>query len=396
MRLSEERLLTAFEEMERWVFGERTVQFAQARARRPARRRPSPLDPDHFWGVGIGLKQKKGIWTEEVCVRVFVSRKLPRDQVPEEVFVPPEVRGVPTDVVAVGSIRALLSLPSPRFLTPQQATFRLRSLLALPLLRKWMAHEPSLALLEADRRNVLWSIRRFAAPCSRQRHRRLPRPVPCGVSVGHFHIMAGTLGYLVQDSKERWFVLSNNHVLADNNEGKVGDPILQPGPFDGGKNTPSYRIAQLSAFVPIHFDGRPNQLDAAIAETDADQVQPVLCSIGQVEGIGAFRQGLLVQKHGRTTGRTQGLIVGVHETLWVDYDGKTARFDRQLSIAGGRTPFSDGGDSGSLIVDLQRRAIGLLFAGSDTETYANPIRPVLRAFKVRLFGDSGRGTRGEG
>jgi hypothetical protein len=155
MRLSEERLLTAFGEMERWVFGERTVQFAQARARRPARRPPSPLDPDHFWGVGIGLKQRKGIWTEEVCVRVFVSRKLPRDQVPEEVFVPPEVRGVPTDVVAVGSIRALPSLPSPRFLTPQQATFRLRSLLALPLLRKWMAHEPSLALLEADRRNVL-------------------------------------------------------------------------------------------------------------------------------------------------------------------------------------------------------------------------------------------------
>ncbi|MFA0766732.1 MAG: hypothetical protein OXFUSZZB_000060, partial [Candidatus Fervidibacter sp.] len=322
--------------------------------------------------------------------------KLPKGKVPDEVFVPPEVRGVPTDVIGVGSIRAFASLPATRFLTPDQAHRTLLQLLALPSLRIWMAHEPSLSLLEADWRNVLWSIRRFAAPCSRQRHRRLSRPVPRGVSVGHFHITAGTLGYLVQDSKGRWFVLSNNHVLADNNEGKVGDPILQPGPFDGGKNTPSYRIAQLSAFVPIHFDGRANSVDAAIAETDADQVQPVLCSIGQVEGIGAFRQGLLVQKHGRTTGRTQGLIVGTHETIWVDYDGKVARFDRQLSIAGGRTPFSDGGDSGSLIVDLQRRAIGLLFAGSDTETYANPIRPVLRAFKVRLFGDAGRGTRGEG
>ncbi|MFA0771054.1 MAG: hypothetical protein REDVDVYQ_001574 [Candidatus Fervidibacter sp.] len=396
MRLSEERLLTAFEEMERWVFGERTVKFAEARARRPARRPPSPLDPDHFWGVGIGLKQRKGIWTEEVCVRVFVSRKLPRDQVPEEVFVPPEVRGVPTDVIAVGSIRAFASLPAPRFLTPDQAHRTLLQLLALPSLRIWMAHEPSLSLLEADWRNVLWSTRRFAATCSRRRHRRLPRPVPCGVSIGHFRITAGTLGYLVCDSKGRRFILSNNHVLADNNAAKFGDPILQPGPFDGGKNTPSYRIAQLSAFVPINFNGRPNSVDAAIAETDTSQVQPVLCSIGTVDGIGAIRNGLLVQKHGRTTGRTQGLIVGVHETLWVDYDGKTARFDRQLSIAGGRTPFSDGGDSGSLIVDLQRRAIGLLFAGSDTETYANPIRPVLRAFKVRLFGDAGRGTRGEG
>jgi hypothetical protein len=55
--------------------------------------------------------------------------------------------------------------------------------------------------LEADWRNVLWSTRRFAATCSRRRHRRLPRPVPCGVSIGHFRITAGTLGYLVQDSK---------------------------------------------------------------------------------------------------------------------------------------------------------------------------------------------------
>jgi len=384
MRFSEERLLTAFEEMERWVFGERTVKFAQARANRSPRRRPSPLDPGHFWGVGIGLKQKNGVWTEEACVRVLVSRKLSKGKVPDEVFIPPEVRGVPTDVIAVGSIRSLASLPAPRFLTPDQAHRTLRQLLASPSLGKRMAHEPSPALLDSDWWNVLWSTRRFAAACSRQRHRRLPRPIPCGVSIGHFRITAGTLGYVVEDSTGRWFILSNNHVLADSNEAQEGDPILQPGPFDGGRNSPSYRIARLSTFVPIHFDGHSNRVDAAIAETDASHVHPILCSIGTVDGIGTIRQGLLVQKHGRTTGRTQGLIVGTHETIWVDYDGKVARFDRQLSIAGGRTPFSDGGDSGSLIVDVQRRAIGLLFAGSDTETYANPIRSVLRAFKVRL------------
>ncbi len=73
-------------------------------------------------------------------------------------------------------------------------------------------------------------------------------------------------------------------------------------------------------------------MDAAIAETDARYVRPILCSIGTVDGIGTIRQGVLVQKHGRTTGRTQGLIVGTHETIWVDYDGKGARFDRQVSI----------------------------------------------------------------
>ena len=54
--------------------------------------------------------------------------------------------------------------------------------------------------------------------------------------------------------------------------------------------------------------------------------------------------------------------------------------------------FSQGGDSGSLIVDADRRAVGLLFAGSDQGgsngkglTYANPLRAVLEALKVDLF-----------
>ena len=53
--------------------------------------------------------------------------------------------------------------------------------------------------------------------------------------------------------------------------------------------------------------------------------------------------------------------------------------------------FSDAGDSGSLIVDDQLRAIGLLFAGGDEGgsnkkglTYANPIEQVLDGATSRL------------
>jgi hypothetical protein len=55
-------------------------------------------------------------------------------------------------------------------------------------------------------------------------------------------------------------------------------------------------------------------------------------------------------------------------------------------------PFSQGGDIGSLIVDADRRAVALLFAGSDLGgsnglglTFANPIREVLDALKADLF-----------
>ena len=60
-------------------------------------------------------------------------------------------------------------------------------------------------------------------------------------------------------------------------------------------------------------------------------------------------------------------------------------FENQIEVEGtGPSPFSRGGDSGSLVVNTRRRAIGLLFAGSTTGgsngkglTYVNPIGDVL-------------------
>lgn len=64
----------------------------------------------------------------------------------------------------------------------------------------------------------------------------------------------------------------------------------------------------------------------------------------------------------------------------------------QVEIASQWRPFSDGGDSGSLIFSsADRRAVGLLFAGSPTGglfgtgvTYACPIRAVLSATETEL------------
>jgi hypothetical protein len=54
-------------------------------------------------------------------------------------------------------------------------------------------------------------------------------------------------------------------------------------------------------------------------------------------------------------------------------------------------PFSAAGDSGSLIVGRDRRAVALLFAGSDQGgangrglTYANPIHSVLQRMNIEL------------
>jgi hypothetical protein len=96
-----------------------------------------------------------------------------------------------------------------------------------------------------------------------------------------------------------------------------------------------------------------------------------------------------VQKYGRTTGHTVGRITGINATLDVDYRGNVARFTGQIMISG--DGFSTGGDSGSLIVtkgllQADRRPVGLLFAGSPTNTVANRIDLVLDRFGVTIDG----------
>src|SRR5439155_1575707 len=79
------------------------------------------------------------------------------------------------------------------------------------------------------------------------------RPAEGGVSIGHYRITAGTLGVLARRGG-RPVILSNNHVLANGNAGAIGDPILQPGPVDGGRLQDA--VARLTDFVPIHFNER--------------------------------------------------------------------------------------------------------------------------------------------
>lgn len=105
-------------------------------------------------------------------------------------------------------------------------------------------------------------------------------------------------------------------------------------------------------------------------------------------------EGLLVQKVGRTTGETRGRVTAFElDNVVVEYDIGNIRFDDQIEIEGaGNDAFSDGGDSGSLIVDQNCGAVALLFAGGDTGgsngkglTYGNPIQAVLDALKVDLL-----------
>ena len=192
-------------------------------------------------------------------------------------------------------------------------------------------------------------------------------------------VMSGTLGCLVKDkATHEILILSNNHVLANSNEAKKGDSILQPGPYDGGKKAKD-TIGTLERWVEIKFGKEANLIDAALARPKSQKlVKPEIMEIGAPLGTIKPKLGMLIQKSGRTTGYTAGKIKDISATIKINYDQKVALFKNQILT----TNMSQGGDSGSLVLDMKKRAIGLLFAGSDVVTIMNPVLEVIRLLNV--------------
>ncbi len=368
---------------------------------------PQLLSKKNVVGVAVGYKASKGEKSGDLSVVVLVQAKQPLSALAVEDVIPPEVDGMLTDVYEVGLLKAQLD-PTQRI-----------------------------------------------------------RPIPCGVSIGHYQITAGTLGVLVTDkvSGDK-LILSNNHVLANSNLGKKGDAILQPGPIDGGKN-PADMVATLERFITIHYtddvitpeppptpdpgptpDPNPNptpnpggttgcdvvssfvtvanaiaallgsqkrvtsttleslaasqtvaaptpvastvsasavpenRIDCALARpVDPSQFTGEIVTIGNVSGTKPATLGMRVRKYGRTTQYTEGNVTLLNATVNIAYGAKTARFVGQVVTEA----MSQGGDSGSLIVDAtESRAVGLLFAGSDLATIFNPIDTVLSELNVTL------------
>jgi hypothetical protein len=233
---------------------------------------------------------------------------------------------------------------------------------------------------------VIGRVRALSSPAPGELQRRV-RPLRPGLSVAHPDVSAGTLGGFVRVDG-RLAVLSNNHVLAASDAARIGDPVLQPGPADGG--TSRDQVGSLTAFEDLSAV-RANLVDAAVAVLDTGiEAEPGDLPggplAGPIPGSLDIEPDELVEKVGRTTGHTRGRITAVEvDGVAVQYDEGVYVFDDQIEVAGRAGAFSQGGDSGSVIWRSRDRApLGLLFAGSSTGgdggagvTFANPLSTVL-------------------
>lgn len=321
--------------------------------------------------IGQGYKTVNGEETKEKCIVVGVTDKVSKSSLKRKDVIPQTLNGVKTDVVKTGVIKAL---PRKKRSTEVRAQ-------------------------DIDPTNKF-------------------RPAMPGISIAHYLVTAGTFSCVVKRDNQR-MILSNNHVLSHCNDAQIGDAIYQPGPIDGG--TSNDHIADLYDFVPIVFTsggggggGNPtcpiakgvayffnifprifgwkhrlcayaesdyNEVDCAIAKplNDADIVDEIN-QIGVPQGIVEPALNMEVQKYGRTTKYTSNRIRQTNVTVRVAYDNKYGVFVNQL-ITGN---MSAGGDSGSAVLNMDNKLVGLLFAGSSDITILNPMVKVFEALNLSL------------
>ena len=195
------------------------------------------------------------------------------------------------------------------------------------------------------------------------------RPIVAGVSAGCEGVTAGTMGAIVFDNATGDpMALSNNHVFAaisttTQANVRMNEPIIQPGRADSGTISDTFAI--LKRYVPIDME-KDNLVDAAVAAITSDAYGAILGDgddLVVVKETAPARTGIKVMKYGRTSGWSEGKIIGVdsHTDVNMSHTGspKWARFVDQISI----NIIGKPGDSGSLIIDEEHRAIGLLSAG---------------------------------
>jgi hypothetical protein len=241
----------------------------------------------------------------------------------------------------------------------------------------------------------------------RRRLTRRTRPLHIGCSIGHLDGGAGTLGAFVELKDGSPAILSNNHVMALFNYAETRDYIYQPGRQDVRRQLAGNRIARLKDFVPLSRAQR-NQVDSAIAVLREDISyhgniipkglrHPKHGSTLKLGDPLDLTAGTVVNKIGRTTGFTRGIVKAIAlDNVSVRTPIGNLMFDDTIEIEwfSNKKAFSKPGDSGSVVfVEDDLSVIGLHFAGGYLKrgakkigvSYSCNIRTALQDYGVSLM-----------
>lgn len=367
-------------------------------------------------GVAVGYKETDGEMTDELALAVLVEEKKPAAQLTADDMIPKEINGMQTDVYEVGFIEAFQSSPRSRFrpvIPPgvSMGHFKITAGTFGALVKDANTNE----VLLLSNNHV------FAASNDALVGDVILQPGP---------VDGGSRPDDVVAHLERFIRLRFVDDPPSPPPSPPSPPPSPPSPPPSppvppppspppppGTGTPSCDIAAVFAslgnilaklngserrvqVVDAHAAASPgtatrvatafatpeNQVDCALARpVTVSMFSDEIRGIGRITGAIPASLGMRVRKSGRTTDYTEGTVTLINATVNVAYNTsigqRTARFTGQVFT----TAMSQGGDSGSLIVDANsQNAVGLLFAGSNVATIFNPIDLVLNALNIKF------------
>ena len=304
------------------------------------------LEDENVSSVGIGYKIKKGKRTRQLCLQFTVKSK------PEESGSLPE--GVTTQLIPEELEIGGEMIPTDVLERDYEASFQVMKL------------EDVMEI--ADRKQ------------------RLDPLIP-GISVSHPSGTAGTLGMIVFDRQTGDpCMLSNWHVLHQS-VGKIGDIVVQPGPFDDNRieENPAGRLLR------SHLGAAG---DCAIARIEDRDFETEIIELGVTPSrMARVELDDKVIKSGRTTGVTSGQVRRIDVMARITYSGVGPQtiggFEIEpLDTAPPDFEVSMGGDSGSVWMIANSNGTptdilaGLHFAG---ETRSNPDEHALACYAHAVF-----------
>lgn len=318
-------------------------------------------------GVSLGLRERAGeLVPDETVLRVYVTRKLPVEELPPGAELPVDYAGVPIDVHEV------TPLPPPSYAHEDKA------------------HYPA----------VIGGI----GVCT-------GRTNPSG------QFGVGTIGFVVTvpglAPPEDIALVTNSHVLGHHG-GQIGDVVYQPDQSAGMPNhaigrvlalpeikdylyqyPPALQVVTGEPAAPFWVDCASARLDISISSwchtncgvSFANSINTLgLAGSNALTGVARARLGETVFKVGWRTGRTQGVVSAVNRH--VGGAGLESNGVLEVTFTSATHPdvtkFSDEGDSGAAIVNQEGKLVGVLYSADlvPHKSLCSHIHPLLHVLGV--------------
>ena len=243
---------------------------------------------------------------------------------------------------------------------------------------RWLCHilrclVPS--MIEGVKTDV-WAVGRLEA--QQDPHKQRHDILQGGISFCHYKLTAATLGIIGRDiDTKKPKELSNCHVIynVDNPGGdcsKVGDPQLQPGPTDGGKD-PQDRAGYGERWIPLEGSYPGGIGDAAVAEVRDERPVKIgeILHLGKIKGVRTPELGMTL----RGCCRNGDFTVQVYETeAIVQVFGYGCINRNQYCFLRKQVMYQPGlgpGSSGTVMVDKDGYAVVLNAFGSGSAGTGN-------------------------